>query len=233
MNVLICDGCNEYALLCEKKVLQAAQKYSIQIKTKVFDKASALLFDIESSLANINLIYLDIHMPEMNGLQIASSLRQLGYLGDIIFYSTSPDYAIEGYDVSALHYVVKNVTTNEKFERIFQRSYKRMQRREQELLVLTSAGESRCIPIRDIRYFEIRKRIITVYYGKDSFEFYSTMMRIEEQLFGKGFIRNHKSFLVNTQWVRSVDRTTVVLDTGVSLPIGVKHYKNVQETIGS
>lgn len=231
MNIYICDNCVEHALMCKKKVMQFAQKYNIQLKTRVFYQGSTMLFEIENSFANIDLIYLDIQMPETDGMQTAISLRKMGYIGDIVFYSISPDYAIAGYDVSALHYVVKNVTTDEKFEEIFHRAYRRKQRRKQDILVLSCAGENRCIPISEIFYFEVNLRILTVHYSKDSFEFYSTIMRMEEQLFEKGFVRTHKSFLINTQWIRSIDYKNVILNTGEILPVGRKYYAEALKQI--
>lgn len=59
------------------------------------------------------------------------------------------------------------------------------------------------------------------------------MMRMEEQLFNKGFIRTHKSFLVNKQYIRSIDSTRVLLDTGEELPIGKRYYAESLKNIGA
>jgi len=149
-----------------------------------------------------------------------------------VFFTISSDYAIAGYDVSALHYVVKEQTSAEKFEQIFLRAVERKQRRESEVLVLTCAGESRCVPVESIRYFEIQQRIVTVYYGEERFEFYSTMMRMEEQLYNKGFVRTHKSFLVSKRFIRSIDSSRVLLDTGEELPVGKRYYAESLKSIG-
>lgn len=224
MNVFICDNCLEYALLCEDKILHLAEKYGIRLNTKIFQDGDSLLFETESFLMNMDLLYLDVQIPGEDGLRIARKLRDMGYKGDIVFYAVSPKYAIEGYDVSALHYIVKDVTSDKKFEEIFDRALKRKQRREQELLVLTCAGESRCIPIQDIHYFEVNSRIVTVYYEGGQFQFYSTIARLEEQLFGKGFVRIQKSFLVNIRNIRLINSKYVILDTGERLPVGKKYY---------
>ena len=232
MNIYICDDCAAHAERCRKMLLRLAGKNGIRIKVAVFSSSDAFLFQSEDSLSSIDLVYLDIHMPGMDGIAVAQKLRAMGFAGDVVFYTVSPEYAIEGYDVSALHYVVKGRTTNEKFEEIFLRAYKQKRRRECEVLILTCAGESRCIPIESIRYFEIRQRIITVYYEKDHFEFYSTMMRMEEQLFQKGFIRTHKSFLVNKRCIRSINKNDVVLDSKEVLPVGKRAYADSLRMLG-
>jgi DNA-binding LytR/AlgR family response regulator len=233
MNIFICDNSAEQTSLCKKTLAILSSRHGIHASIKTFPTGEALLFEAEDSFAALDLIYLDIRMPGLDGLATAKRLREIGYLGDIVFFTFTPDYAIAGYDVSALHYVVKDQTTPEKFEEIFLRACERKTRRESEVLVLTCAGESRCVPVEDIRYFEIQQRIVTVHYGDESFEFYSTMMRLEEQLFDKGFVRTHKSFLVGKRYIRSIDSTRVLLDTGEELPVGKRYYADSLASIGA
>ena len=232
MNIFICDDNAEQSSLCKQAILRLSRQHGVHAKIKAFPSGDAMLFEAEDAYATLNLVYLDIHMPGQNGMETAKRLREIGYLGDIVFITFTPDHAIDGYDVSALHYVVKNQTSAEKFEEIFLRACERKNRRESEVLVLTCAGESRCVPVEDIRYFEIQQRIVTVYYGNEQFEFYSTMMRLEEQLFNKGFVRTHKSFLVGKRFIHSIDSTRVLLDTGEELPVGKRYYAESLASIG-
>ncbi len=232
MNIFICDDNAEQSSLCKQAISRLAHRHNVHAKIKAFPSGEALLFEAEDAYATLDLVYLDIHMPGLNGMDTAKRLREIGFLGDIVFFSVSPDFAIAGYDVSALHYVVKDKTSDEKFEEIFLRACERKQRRESEVLVLTCAGESRCIPVEDIRYFEIQQRIVTVVYANERFEFYSTMMRLEEQLFNRGFVRTHKSFLVSKRFIRSIDSTRVLLDTGEELPVGKRYYADSLASIG-
>lgn len=231
MNVLICDDCIEHAALCEERVTALAKKRGVLLKTRIFPTGDALLFEAEELLPSTDLLYLDIHMPGTDGIMAALKLREMGYAGDIVFFTVNREHAIDGYDADALHYIVKGATTEGKFEEIFEKALSRKRRREREMLVLTCAGESRCIPIEEIRYFEIELRIVTVYYSGESFEFYSTIMRMEEQLYGRGFVRTHKSFLVNRRYIRSLDANEVVLETGERLPVGKNYAHQVKELL--
>ena len=233
MNIFICDDNAEQSSLCKQAILRLSRQHGVHAKIMAFPSGDAMLFDAEDAYATLDLVYLDIHMPGLDGLETAKRLREIGYLGDIVFFTVSPDFAIAGYDVSALHYVVKNKTTDEKFEDIFLRACERKTKRESEVLVLTCAGESRCIPVEDIRYFEIQQRIVTVVYAKERFEFYSTMMRLEEQLFNRGFVRTHKSFLVNKRYIHSIDSARVLLDSGEELPVGKRYYADSLASIGA
>ncbi len=232
MNVLICDDCAQQAAQCKNMLLHYAKRHDVRIKVYTFTSSEALLFQIEDNLTSIDLVYMDINMPGIDGVSTALKLRELGFSGDIVFYTASPEYAIDGYDVCALHYIVKGQTSNEKFEEIFLRALKKKEHRECEVIVLTCAGESRCIPLDAIRYFEIQQRILTVHYEANSFEFYSTMRQMEEQLFQKGFLRTHKSYLVNKHYIRSINVHDLVLDTDETLPVGKRYYANVLHALG-
>ena len=232
MRNFICDDSAEQLSLCKKTLANLSSRHGVHASIKTFPSGDALLFEAEDAYPTLDLVYLDIRMPGLNGLETAKRLREIGYLGDIVFFTYTADFAIDGYDVSALHYVVKEQTSNEKFEEIFLRACERKQRRESEVLVLTCAGESRCVPVEEIRYFEIQQRIVTVFYRDERFEFYSTMMRLEEQLYDRGFVRTHKSFLVGKRYIRSIDSTRVLLDTGEELPVGKRYYAESLASIG-
>lgn len=232
MRIFICDDSAEQLSLCKKTLANLSSQHGVHASIKTFPSGDALLFEAEDAYTTLDLVYLDIRMPGLNGLETAKRLREIGYLGDIVFFTYTADFAIDGYDVSALHYVVKEQTSNEKFEEIFLRACERKQRRESEVLVLTCAGESRCVPVEEIRYFEIQQRIVTVFYRDERFEFYSTMMRLEEQLYDRGFVRTHKSFLVGKRYIRSIDSTRVLLDTGEKLPVGKRYYAESLASIG-
>lgn len=233
MNVCICDDCAAHIAHCKDALKNASERLGVSLLTREYSSGDAFLFAAEDLLSSIDIVYLDIHMPGTDGLETAKQLRALGYGGDIVFFTVSADYAVDGYDVSALHYIVKNATSDQKFGEIFSRACERKKRRESELLVLTCAGESRCIPLDSIRYFEITQRIVTVYYDDERFEFYSTISRMEEQLFSKGFLRTHKSFLVNKRYLRSVDSSRVLLDDGKELPVGKRYYSENLKNLGA
>ena len=134
----------------------------------------------------------------------------------------------EAFDVEALHYIVKNQTTDKKFEEIFLKAIERSKRRSVETLSLSCAGEYRNIPISSVRYFEVQNRIVTVYYREldeiKSFEFYAKLSQIEESLYGRGFVRIHRAYLVAEKQIQKRTQREVRLLDGTILPVG-KTYR--------
>ena len=98
-------------------------------------------------------------------------------------------------------------------------------------MLFTGIGEYRNIAINDIKYFEVRGKIITVYYGSKSFEFISTIGKLENLLFAKGFLRVHRSFLVSLQHIKNFTYEEITLIDNTEIPVGRKYYSGLKEAM--
>ena len=227
MNIVICAelGTAEY---CTRQIHQVADMHHFDVEIEHVTLGEQLLFRVESEHTDVDLIIMDYNIADLDGIEIAKTLRERNVSADIIFYTEDEKHVGEGYDVDALHYLSKAVTNDVKFENVLLKAVKRVEKRNEEVLSLFCAGEFRKIEIQSIQYFEVRKRIVTVYYGdEDSFEFYSSLSRLEELLLSKGFLRIHQSFLVSEKFIRKKSKHAVVMANGASLPIGRSYQGRV------
>lgn len=231
MNILVCDDQFEHARVCKSKVLEVAERHGIDVKVDIASSGKNLLFFLDTKYKNIDLIYMDIHMPELDGIETAKKLREKQVNAEIVFYTADPNYALKAFDVQALHYIIKEEHSDEQFEEIFMSACQRCNKKKTEVLSLSCAGERRNVPIDRIQYFEVQSRIVTVYYmeqGQEQrFEFYSTLSKIQEVLRGKGFIRIHSSYLVSEAHIVKKLVTKVLLDHGIELPVGRSYRKKI------
>ena len=108
-----------------------------------------------------------------------------------------------------------------------------MDAREEEILTLTCAGETRSIPLNNIHYFEVVQRIITVHYGGETFEFYSTMGKLENLLTKKGFARIHRAYIAALRHIASMKNNEVVMRDGTRLPVGRTYSKSLRKKMRS
>ena len=201
MQILICDDDMNSAERCKERLVQISKKHNTDVDIEIVESGKNFLLFMDTKFAKVDLIYLDIHMPDLDGIKTAMQFRKNNIAADIVFYTVDDSHAIDGYDVDALHYIIKGKTNDAKFEEIFLKALQRSKRRNVEVISVSCAGEHKNIPIQEIFYFEVQNHIITVSYGQlpdiQQFEFYSTLSKLEEFLFGKGFIRIHKSYLVS------------------------------------
>lgn len=233
MKAIICDDKTEESEYYAAKLQQIAEKSNISLELVIYNSATSLLFDAADSKFCADVIYMDIHMPNMTGDVAAKELRNMGYVNDIIFLTCSQKYFLTAFDVDALHYVVKRQTSAEDFERIFLKAVSSLQDRKQKYVAYYGGGETRNIPLNSILYYEIYRGIVTVHYdGNKEFEFpQDSLLTLENQLEQYGFFRSHKSFLVALAAIESVTYNEIQLYDGTKLPLGRKKYAELKNLL--
>ena len=231
MRIAICDD-EDKDLSKYRDVLDSIlEKNQLIAKVDTFQNAEALMFALEDVDKQPDILFLDINMPEINGIQVAGWIRDKQLPCEIIFLTVSQNHMLQAFDVGAFNYIVKDYTPQEKIEEICLRVISKIDQEKKEVITVSCAGESRIIPIRDILYFEVKNYIIIVHYSKTSFEFYSTMGKIENSLLGQNFVRAHRSYLVSLLHIRSVTRQEIELSDGSQIPIGRKYLNDLRMRI--
>ncbi len=229
MRIAICDDNPQHVRQYTEKLSAIGQKHGLTSTIDQYANGEQLLFAQEDAATRADIIFLDIRMPGRDGVDIAHALREMQQDGEIVFFTHSTENMLDAFDVDALHYIVKGQTSDEKIEEIFLRAIHRAEQKQQETIVLTCAGESRSVPVNQILYFESIRHVIQVHYGTEMFEFYSTLGKIEELLFGHGFMRIHRSFLVSLRYAASLASYTLTLYNGEQLPVAKGSYRQLKE----
>ena len=230
VTLFLCDDNQQMIDKYSRLITRCANKNRIPITLSAFNSGEALLFHLSDSPNQADIIYLDILMGYLNGMETAKKLRELGCNSEIIFLTTSEDYVFEAFDIAPVHYLIKDSTSSEKFEQIFLRAISLAEEKKTELFVCESGSTRKVIPMKDISYFEIWKRVVMVHYKVgEKFEYYGTMEQLERQMLEKDFIRVHRSYLVNLRYIAKFQRQNLVLKTGQVIPIGITYMKQVKE----
>ena len=225
MNVLICDDNAKEREWCHKELLKNEGYFEDGLEVLEYESGNELLFKYSDLDIDIDIIFLDIMMPGLDGITVAKKLRDMNYGGEIVFFTGTIDYAINGYDYEALAYLIKGKTSSERFSEVLRHFLIRKGERSGEVIILRGAGETRVISLSSIKYFEVFKRLTTVYYGDSTFSFYSPLAKLSEELEGKNFIRIHRAYLVNADYIAKKTMRDVTLRDGTELPAGRNYIK--------
>lgn len=213
------------------------QERNIAFCIREFPDAAAFLFEWAQNQA-WDALFLDIQMHGLNGVGLAKRIRQDDRRVAIVFVTGITDYLLEGYEVEALHYLVKPVDAEKTavcMERIISQYYDQGRQR----VVLTEAEEFadgqqnnhvtlRLVP-EDILYIEAFAHN-TVFYTRD--RHYSVREGIsawKKRLPGETFCACHRSYLVNLFHVVRLEREAVVLDDGRRVPLSRRNFKDVNQ----
>lgn len=228
VTIYLCDDNQQMRDKYSSLIYRFAYENRIAITLSIFESGEELMFHLYDDPNQVEIIYLDVLMGELNGMEAAKQLRQLGCKAEIIFITTCEDYVYEAFDTSPMQYLIKDSTSDERFEEIFLRAVSLTMEKNTKMFVCESSNVRKVIPIKDISYFEIWKRLIRVHdQGGEIFEYYGTMEQLEQQMVNKDFVRVHRSYMVNLQYIGKFQRSNLFLKTGDVIPIGVTYMKLV------
>ena len=221
----ICDDQAAVLAYVADTVEQWAQQHGHQVAIDRFASAEALWFQFHEK--KYDLLPHDIEMTGLNGVSLAKKIRRENEAVQIIFITGYADYIAEGYEVAALHYLLKPLD-EVKFYDVLARAVTKIQRNER-VLMLEMGGVLQIVPFYDIQYVEVDHNYVTVH-GKQAYTVKKTLAEIEREL-DERFVRTSRSFVVNLSFVRRISRKEVFLTDGTALPLSRGNYEKINRKI--
>ena len=222
MKFAICDD--------EKEI-----RNDISEKIKLFyPESSIALFENAEGLLNCkawaDIIFLDISLPDGNGIELAGELRKNGCRSVIIFVTAYEDYVFKAFDVGAFHYLLKPLSSAKLYDvlnkAVSSLEYSTDSRQEDKFIVIKSGGVSRKIAISEIVYAEVFNRKIIISTLNDKIEFYGKLSELENEL-GSTFFRTHRAYLINLRYLERYSATDVTLETRETLLLSKQKYQEL------
>ena len=214
VRIAIVEDEQEQADRLESYIRRYADEHGIGTQVTVYSNVITFL---EQYKAAVDIVYMDIMMPMMNGMDASRLLREKDDKVMLIFVTSMRQYAIKGYEVDASDFIVKPVAYPE-FTLKFTRALSKIpQSEDNDILLRTEGGFVRLTPGR-IRYVEVRGHHCVYHTDSDTYQQYQSMKAVEEALPKEYFARCNNFLLVNLAFVEKIDNLTVWV-AGEALPI--------------
>lgn len=228
MKIAICDDENSMTGILDTMLEKIAKRNFIKIETEVFSNGEQLEKEIKKK-AYFDIIFLDIEMKGKNGITVAREIRKIDRNVLIVYVTSHESYMQESFLIRPFRFIVKPV--KEKIlEKHFLDAFEEISSYDSYFRYKNKRVEWK-IPLKDILYFESRKRKIYLVTEKDICEFYDRLNEVEEKLkLGKtAFLRVHQSFLVNYRHVAGLAYDYLIMDNGKRISISEDRRKLISE----
>ena len=224
--VAIVDDRETDAQFVRDLLIDWSENRQLGIQAQTFSSAESFLFRYAED-KDWDILLLDIEMGSMDGVTMAKRVRRDNEAVQIVFITGYSDYISEGYEVAALHYLMKPVN-REKLLTVLDRALDK-RRQQERCLILESAGELVRIPFYDIRYLDVRQNYVTVH-AKDDHTVKRTLGDFEKELDSR-FCRVGRSMIINLSFIQRVTKTEVRLSDGTVLPLPRGAYEPLNRAI--
>ena len=222
LNIIILEDQAEQADRLSHMLKKYAESHEgFAYNLKLYDRSIPFLTEYK---CDADLLFLDIQIPDMLGMEAAKRIRQMDNRVMIIFVTMLTQYAIEGYSVGAFDYVLKPVRFEE-FSSKMDRVCRMLAHQSTSMtLEVRTKEEIRRINVDDITFLEVSNHDVLIHTDSEIIRQWGNLKTYEEKLAPAHFVRCNVSFLVNLKYVRAVNGNTVMVH-GHNLPISSSKRK--------
>lgn len=227
LKIAVCDDDSSQRNYLTETVLTWAKRRCHLTKLIPYVNAKAFLFDYEDQ-KDFDILLLDVEMPEISGIELAKIVRRESQSVQIIFITGYYEYFSDGFDVSALHYLIKPVDADKLFP-VLDRAVKHLTERERAILISTAEGEFK-VPLSNILYLEAQKAYVVIHTVTSDYRMRVALTRFTEQLDGT-FFKVHRSYVVSLKYIEKITRTEVSMANGDVVPISRGMYDAVHAAL--
>lgn len=229
LHIAVCDDEKYYRELMNQLIIKYLNNYQIDYNIDTFTSGKNLC---EQGLgrAKYNIIFLDINMNEVDGIKTAYKIRTIDKDVNIVFVTGFINYVLEGYKVNAIRYIMKD-NLEISLEECLNAILEKIKNQKKKVGFSFIEGEKR-VNTDKIFYIESQKHKLTFYILESDLEkynIYDKLDNIEPQLKEYGFLRIHKSYLVNMKYIERINNYRAVLTSGQGLSIPKLRYQSVKE----
>lgn len=227
VKVAICEDEEVQRDYLRALVAEWAQSSGIPCEADGYVSAEQLIYSLDGSFPH-QIYILDIQMGKMNGMELARKIRSEDSQATILFLTGLKDYALEGYEVGAVRYLIKPVKKEELFG-ILDEAVKREKETSTACFLLEQNGGIQKIPYKDIWYVESQGHYLEMAYGDEKVQWKASFGSVQEIFTENGFVMTRRGVLVNLCRIARVGKTECVLDNGERVSVSRSRYKAVNE----
>lgn len=229
ITIAVCDDSKNMVGNMKKIMEEYREATGVELRVFTFYSGEELLAEYN---CKFDILFLDIKMPGINGIQVAEKIRQKDQKVIIIFLTSLVQHALDGYKVNAANYLLKPITKNRLKIELDRWTSKLGQSEESYITVHNDNGNYKIL-LKSISYIETYNRNLIIHTDQGNIICYWKLREMEDKIGQYGFVRNHSSFIVNLLYVSNIEKMEIKLTTGERIPIGKSKKKEFMTQLAS
>lgn len=228
IKIAICDDQDIFREIMQEKISTVCRNDGIEIEIDCYKSGNDLIKNLKKDNFVYDILFLDILMNGIDGIETAKEIRKFDSRIQIILCTSSKDYILEGYEVEAIGYFLKD-EDDDRLLKIFKRALKKTNRIYEEYVLLNLKSSIRTVYLKDIEFIEVTNRTLSVHTKNEIIEFNGKMQEMIDKLKDKNFIQTHRSYLVNISKIKDITQSTIILKSGKEILLSRLRSKVVRE----
>ena len=227
INIAICEDDKKQLLINKHYIEQWATLRDKRVNILIYKNAESFLFNWNYE-EEIDLVFLDIQMGQMSGMELAKHIRTQDQNIAIVFITGESKYVFDGYKVQALDYLMKPVKKDD-FFRCLDIWVNKKLKQENSYFILKKGKELMKVKCDDIHYFISFDHYLDMYTDDEVITFKKKIGEVERELPQEQFYRCHRSYIVNLMHIDTLSKNEIILDNGSKIPISKSRLKSTYE----
>lgn len=226
LNIAVCDDEKYYRQYIKELIAEYLVKEDILFHIGEFADGEDFCKE-ESNIQKYDVIFLDIEMEGMNGMDVACKIREKNKEMDIVFITVMSDYVYDGYKVRAMRYILK--PNMEKDLPDYLKGMLKERKYFEEKMEFSFIGGKRKVLLKEIFYIESKAHKLIFVKEEETLHVYGKISDIESKLIDYHFVRCHQSFLVNLKNVETIKNYWIYLSNGTKIPVSRQKFGEVRQ----
>ncbi|MDD3225763.1 MAG: LytTR family DNA-binding domain-containing protein [Clostridium sp.] len=226
MNIAICDDLEVDRKILIDMINRYFTEHNFLVNMTTYNTGEDLICNFKQQ--NFDLIFLDIYMAKLNGIDTAKEIRKKDNNSILVFITTSSDFALDAYDLDALQYLIKPITYD-KIKKILDKCLKQFATNMRFIKVLED-GYPIKILLNDIYYIDVYDKNCFIHLKDKFIKTYTSLTNLCKLLENSSFLKCHRSYIVNMLHINEMLSNDFILRNGVKIPITRNDKLNLKQT---
>ncbi|MEG0376844.1 MAG: LytTR family DNA-binding domain-containing protein [Eubacterium sp.] len=223
MQIALCDDEKSALQFLKKTIEDYCKQKNLTTQIDCFSCGE----DFLKTEKHYDIVFMDIYLPGINGIETIKEIFITTH-PQVVFTTTSTDHAVEAFNLSAIHYLVKPFT-QKSVEEALNRYWDRMNTQEEDILIVKSGPGFTSIPTSTIIYIEVFNKISTIHTTKNNIQTYTSLDALFEQLDPNCFMKAQRSFIVNMQSIEVFFSDHIVLQNTIEISLSRNNRAALKE----